>query len=79
MAENITFKGYIWQTVEKNVAKQPDYEVKLSTGDTLQGELSPRDEQSDYIRLNPKDGGASYAIPLRHIVYVRRAALTEKK
>lgn len=78
MADDKTFKGYIWQTIEKNVPKQPLYEVKLSTGDTFQGELSPRDEESDYIRFNPKDGGASYAIPLHHIVYVRRV-LPENK
>jgi hypothetical protein len=54
------------------------YDVMLSTGKLLQGELSPIDEEADYIRINPRaafdDDKVKHVIhvPLAHIVYVQR-------
>ena len=54
------------------------YDVMLTTGKLLQGELSPYDEEADYIRINPRaafdDDKAKHMIhvPLAHIVYVQR-------
>ena len=49
------------------------YEVMLSTGLILEGYLSPFDDESDHIRVNPivRDEG-SYFVALEHIVYVHR-------
>jgi hypothetical protein len=49
------------------------YEVMLSTGVVLEGHLSPFDDESDHIRVNPiTRGDWSYFVALEHIVYVHR-------
>jgi hypothetical protein len=51
------------------------FEVSLSNGKTIEGQLSPLDEESDYIRVNPvpaNSGAFSYHVSLGHIVYVQR-------
>ena len=55
------------------------FEIHLSTGETIAGELSPFDDESDYVRLHvpPQDGrgaSVSHAVSLAHIVYVREKA-----
>lgn len=58
------------------------YEVALSTGTTIKGQLSPLDEQSDHIRVNPAHypgnagksvltGDPGVFVALAHIVSVR--------
>lgn len=49
------------------------YQVMLSTGTVLEGMLSPFDDQSDYVRVNPvplNTGDRSYYVHVSHIVYV---------
>jgi len=56
------------------------FEVMLTTGKVLEGELSPIDEDADYIRVNPRVNSVSantrpshtIHVPLAHIVYVQR-------
>jgi hypothetical protein len=49
------------------------YQVSLSNGEIIQGLLSPLDEHSDHIRVNPTERGAfSFFVALEHIVYIHR-------
>ena len=53
-------------------ARAPDevYEVKLSTGDMLEGKLAAASEKADHI-LVTRSGGTSTYVLLRHVVFVR--------
>jgi len=50
------------------------YEVLLSSGHRIEGELSPVDDQTDYIRVNPVPTNKNHSIyvSVSHIVSMQR-------
>ena len=89
MTENMskpeTMREALWGAVKASMptAKQAaagavgtptTYSVHLSTGETIEGELSMFDEGAETLRVNPPGGGKNgpgYMVAIEHVGYYR--------